>query len=69
MLVAEARGAILVTAKNHGLEVTEFTPNDITSIDVTPEVQISSATVSGGPWNSTDYFAVRPTSLLSLIHI
>jgi crossover junction endodeoxyribonuclease RuvC len=29
MLVAEARGAILVTAKSHGLEVSEFTPNSI----------------------------------------
>jgi len=29
MLVAEARGAILVTAKSCGLEVHEFTPNSI----------------------------------------
>lgn len=29
LLVAEARGAILVTAKDHNLEVHEFTPNAI----------------------------------------
>jgi crossover junction endodeoxyribonuclease RuvC len=29
LLVSEARGAILVTAKSHGLEVSEFTPNSI----------------------------------------
>jgi crossover junction endodeoxyribonuclease RuvC len=29
MLVAEARGAILVTGKSHGLEIHEFTPNAI----------------------------------------